>query len=124
MSVLLVDTNVVSILFNYRHSLRQTCVEAVAGHELVISFMARAELLLWPAANNWGYHRGSMAARRSADPDRGCMDRFRSPPVGLPVGDDGFWRLCSSRGPRYRADSIILAAACQAYCRPACRVRW
>jgi predicted nucleic acid-binding protein len=60
MSVLLVDTNVVSILFNRRHSLRQACIEAVAGNELVISFMSRAELLLWPAANNWG------EARRSA----------------------------------------------------------
>ena len=54
MNVLLLDTNVVSILFNRKHSLRQTCIEAVAGHQLVISFMTRAELLLWPAANNWG----------------------------------------------------------------------
>jgi predicted nucleic acid-binding protein len=54
MSVLLVDTNVVSILFNRRHSLRQACVGAVAGHQLLISFMTRAELLLWPVANNWG----------------------------------------------------------------------
>ena len=60
MNVLLLDTNVVSILFNRNHSLRQTCIEAVAGHQLVISFMTRAELLLWPAANNWG------AARRAA----------------------------------------------------------
>ena len=59
MSALLVDTNVVSILFNRRHSLRPTCVEAVAGHELVISFMSRAELLLWPTANNWGETRRS-----------------------------------------------------------------
>ncbi|MGA2116944.1 MAG: hypothetical protein ABSH56_19570 [Bryobacteraceae bacterium] len=54
MSVLLVDTNVVSILFNRRHSLRQACIGAVAGHQLLISFMTRSELLLWPAANNWG----------------------------------------------------------------------
>ena len=60
MNVLLLDTNVVSILFNRKHSLRQTCIEAVAGHQLVISFMTRAELLLWPAANNWG------ASRRTA----------------------------------------------------------
>jgi predicted nucleic acid-binding protein len=60
MNVLLLDTNVVSILFNRKHSLRQTCIEAVAGHQLVISFMTRAELLLWPAANNWG------ASRRAA----------------------------------------------------------
>ena len=54
MSVLLVDTNVVSILFNRRHSLRQACIGAVSGHQLLISFMTRAELSLWPAANNWG----------------------------------------------------------------------
>lgn len=60
MSVLLLDTNVVSILFNRNHSLRQTCIETVADHQLVISFMTRAELLLWPAANNWG------TARRTA----------------------------------------------------------
>ena len=54
MSVLLVDTNVVSILFNRQHSLRPVCITAVSGHQLVISFMTRAELLLWPTANNWG----------------------------------------------------------------------
>ena len=59
MNSLLLDTNVVSILFNRNHPLRQTCIEAVAGHQLVISFMTRAELLLWPAANNWG---GSLRA--------------------------------------------------------------
>ena len=57
MSVLLIDTNVVSILFNRHHSLREACIETVAGHQLVISFMTRAELLLWPAANNWGESR-------------------------------------------------------------------
>jgi len=60
MSVLLLDTNVVSILFNRRHSLRDACIRAVAGRQLLISFMTRSELLLWPAANNWG------APRRTA----------------------------------------------------------
>ena len=60
MNVLLLNTSVVSILFNRNHSLRQTCIEAVADHQLVISFMTRAELSLWPVANNWG------ASRRSA----------------------------------------------------------
>jgi predicted nucleic acid-binding protein len=54
MSVLLTDTNVVSILFNQNHPLRQACLDAVAGNQLVISFMTRAELLLWPSANSWG----------------------------------------------------------------------
>ena len=60
MNVLLLDTSVVSILFNRNHSLRQTCIEAVADHQLMISFMTRAELPLWPVANNSG------ASRRSA----------------------------------------------------------
>jgi predicted nucleic acid-binding protein len=59
-NVLLLDTNVVSVLFNKNHSLRPACLEAVAGRQLVISFMSLAELLLWPAANNWG------ASRRAA----------------------------------------------------------
>ncbi|HEY7391543.1 MAG TPA: hypothetical protein VH640_23710 [Bryobacteraceae bacterium] len=54
MSVLLIDTNVVSILFNRQHTLRKVCLEAVAGHQLVISFMTRAELMLWPVTNDWG----------------------------------------------------------------------
>ena len=32
MSALLLDTNIVSILFNRSHTLRQTCLDAVAGH--------------------------------------------------------------------------------------------
>ena len=43
-----------SILFNRRHSLRQACIGAVTGPQLLISFMTRSELLLWPAANSWG----------------------------------------------------------------------
>ena len=39
MTVLLLDTNVVSILFNRNHSLRQKCMDVVAGHQLVISFI-------------------------------------------------------------------------------------
>lgn len=54
MNALFLDTNIVSILFNKNHPLRQKCIDRVAGHQLVISFMSRAELLLWPASNNWG----------------------------------------------------------------------
>jgi tRNA(fMet)-specific endonuclease VapC len=54
MNPLLLDTNVVSILFNRNHRARDSCVRAVAGHELAISFMSRAELLLWPVVNQWG----------------------------------------------------------------------
>jgi predicted nucleic acid-binding protein len=66
MSVLVLDTNVVSILFNRHHSLWSTCAQAVAGNHLVISFMTRAELLLWPTANDWGPARRSALERHMA----------------------------------------------------------
>ena len=73
MTVLLLDTNVVSILFNKNHSLRKTCIEALAGSHLSISFMTRAELLLWPAANNWGESRRShLSFRNLARPELIC----------------------------------------------------
>jgi predicted nucleic acid-binding protein len=56
-NILLLDTNVVSILFKKNHPKRRACIEAIAGRQLVISFMTRAELLLWPAVNNWGESR-------------------------------------------------------------------
>jgi predicted nucleic acid-binding protein len=60
MNVLLLDTNVVSILFYRNHQLRQACLDVVAQQQLVISFVTRTELLLWPVGNNWG------ASRRAA----------------------------------------------------------
>ena len=66
MSVLLLDTNVVSILFNRRHPLREACIGAVAGQQLVISFMTRSELLLWPVANNWGEVRRTVLEQHMA----------------------------------------------------------
>ncbi len=54
MSVLLLDTNVVSILFKPEHSLHRRSFEIVAGHQWFISFMTRGELLLWPKVNHWG----------------------------------------------------------------------
>ena len=64
MTVLLLDTNIVSILFNRNHALRSKCIEAVAGRQLVMSLMTRAELLLWPAANNWGMQRREPLGQR------------------------------------------------------------
>ena len=58
MSVLLLDTNIVSILFKPHHSLHRACFEIVEGNQWFISFMTHGELLLWPALNRWG------AARR------------------------------------------------------------
>jgi predicted nucleic acid-binding protein len=57
MKVLLLDTNVVSILFKPDHSLRQKRLAMVTGHQWFISFMARAELLLWLRVNGWGSRR-------------------------------------------------------------------
>ena len=63
MKIVLLDTNVVSILFSSNHVLHQTCIEEVAECYLTIAFMTRAELLLWPAANNWGSRRRSALAQ-------------------------------------------------------------
>ena len=57
MSVPLLDTNVVSILFKPDHSLHRPCFEIVGGHQWFISFMSRGELLLWPSLNQWGHMR-------------------------------------------------------------------
>lgn len=54
MSVLLLDTNVVSILFKPDHTLHQRCLHIAAGNQWFISFMTRGELLLWPRFNQWG----------------------------------------------------------------------
>jgi len=63
MKALLLDTNVVSILFKTNHSLRESCLQAVAGRQLMISFTTRAELMLWPAANKWGDPRRTALAQ-------------------------------------------------------------
>jgi len=54
MKLLLLDTNVVSILFKPDHSLYEKCLAIVAGNQWFISFMTRSELLLWPKVNQWG----------------------------------------------------------------------
>ncbi len=53
MKVLLLDTNVVSILFKPDHSLHSKYFEVVSGCQWFISFMTRGELLLWPRVNQW-----------------------------------------------------------------------
>ena len=107
MSVLLVDTNVVSILFNRQHPLRKACIEAVAGHELVISFMTRAELLLWPTANNWGEERRTSLEQHIAlyltlyPDERTCsiwvtvVDRCRR--IGQPIQTADAWIASAAR---------------------------
>lgn len=54
MSVLLLDTSAVSILFQPDHVLHQRSFEIVAGHQWFISFLTRGELLPWPEVNRWG----------------------------------------------------------------------
>jgi len=52
MRVLLLDTNVVSILFKPDNSLYQRCLKIAADHQWFISFMTHAELLFWPKSTN------------------------------------------------------------------------
>lgn len=63
MSVLLLDTNIVSILFKPDHGLHHKSFGIVAGHQCFISFMSRGELLLWPRANQWGQPRREELAK-------------------------------------------------------------
>ena len=63
MNALLLDTNIVSILFVPHHRSREDVLTLVTGHELVISFMSRAELYLWPVLNQWGAGRRELLLR-------------------------------------------------------------
>jgi predicted nucleic acid-binding protein len=56
MSVFLLDTSV-SILFKQNSPQNAKCQSLLLGHSLVVSFMSRAELLLWPRRNQWGARR-------------------------------------------------------------------
>ena len=46
-----------SILFKPDHTLFPDCTRIIRDRQLYISFMSRAELLLWPRLNNWGAKR-------------------------------------------------------------------
>jgi predicted nucleic acid-binding protein len=111
MNLLLLDTNGVSILFSREHSLRETCLNTVSGHQLLISFMSLGELLLWPVSNNWGATRRSALEARIARfltlyPDeRPCA-------LWVSVGD-GFRR---AGRPVRTADAWIAAIALQWSC--------
>jgi predicted nucleic acid-binding protein len=107
MKVLLVDTNVVSILFKKNHSLRQACLEAVSGRQLVISFMTLAELMLWPVTNNWGESRRATLSQHIGlyttlyPDDRTCaiwtevVDRCRR--TGQPIQTADAWIASTAR---------------------------
>jgi len=82
-------------------------MDAVAGHQLAFSFMTRAELLLWPAANNWGPSRRAsleehMAMYLTVYPDeRTCaiwsavVDQCRR--AGHPIQTADAWIAASAR---------------------------
>jgi predicted nucleic acid-binding protein len=107
MQVLLLDTNVVSILFKKNHSLREACLQAASGQQLVISFMTRAELMLWPITNNWGESSRAalsqhMALYTTRNPDeRTCsiwaevVDRCRG--TGQPIQTADAWIASAAR---------------------------
>ncbi len=56
MSILLVDTDVVSFLFKH-DSRAESYAEILQGHQLALSFMTVAELFQWAAVRNWGKSR-------------------------------------------------------------------
>jgi tRNA(fMet)-specific endonuclease VapC len=60
MTYLLVDTDVVSIVFRHGDPRKPRCEKYLTDRRLAISFMTLAELFVWPRANNWG------AARRAS----------------------------------------------------------
>lgn len=53
----LIDTNVVSTLFSEANPNYHKCQRAIDDRLPLISFMTRAEVLLWPKVNGWGKRR-------------------------------------------------------------------
>ena len=56
MSLIVVDTDVASYLFNW-HSLAQNYVNALHGSELILSFMSAPELRMGAISAGWGARR-------------------------------------------------------------------
>jgi tRNA(fMet)-specific endonuclease VapC len=54
MSVLLIDTNIVSYVFK-RDTRAAAYASDLNGQTLAVSFMTIAELYQWMAVRNWGY---------------------------------------------------------------------
>ena len=54
MKTYVVDTDVASFIFR-RHPLAGPYLDALAGGDLVLSFMTVAELEEWPLRNNWSW---------------------------------------------------------------------
>lgn len=94
MRALLLGTNVVSILFKPDHALHAKCLGLVSDNQLFISFMTRAELLLWPRQNHCGPKRAEEllkhvelydALRRRRDLRSLGRRRFRNRLAGRPL---------------------------------------
>jgi tRNA(fMet)-specific endonuclease VapC len=56
MSQVVVDTDVASYIFNW-HSLAQHYIDALRGHDLILSFMSVAELRMGAISAGWGTNR-------------------------------------------------------------------
>jgi tRNA(fMet)-specific endonuclease VapC len=107
MRVLLLDTNVVSILFKLHHALYDKCFVIVAGSQWFISFMTRAELLLWPRLNQWGAKRrenliGHMDLCTTLLPDEGTFRIWadvmaESQDAGRPLTPSDAWVAAAAR---------------------------
>jgi predicted nucleic acid-binding protein len=85
----------------------------VAGHQLLMSFMTRSELLLWPTANNWGEPRRA-ALEQHMDLFLTVYPDERTCTIWADVVDQ-----CRRRGRRIRiqtADAWIASAAQQWDC--------
>jgi predicted nucleic acid-binding protein len=107
MSVLLLDTNIVSILFKPEYYLHGHCFRIVAGHQWFISFMTRGELLLWPKVNQWGSTRREELARHidlctTLFPDEGACEVWadimaESRVAGQPITPSDAWVAAAAR---------------------------
>lgn len=62
MSLIVVDTDVASYLYNW-HSLAQRYADALRGPELVLSFMSIAELRMGAISAGWGSRRRQLLER-------------------------------------------------------------
>lgn len=104
---LLLDTNIVSVLFKPDHTLQKKCYDVVDGNQCLISFMTRAELLLWPRINRWSTDRHSLLLQHIGQfttllPDDGICAiwadvMFESRKAGKPITASDAWIAATAR---------------------------
>ena len=110
MRTLVVDTDVVSFIFN-RHSLSAPYLDLVAGNELVISFMTLAELRLGVMQANWGPRRRAQLDEyldhyRIHFPDKPSCDTW----ARVTLEAKGLGRVISPQDAWIAATALELAA--------------